>query len=45
MSEKIYSFLLRLYPARFRRQYGAEALQSTGLKSAKPCLHLWRFTT
>ncbi|MGA7109097.1 MAG: S41 family peptidase [Terracidiphilus sp.] len=27
MSEKIYSFLLRLYPARFRRQYGAEALQ------------------
>ena len=27
MSEKIYSFLLRLYPAFFRRQYGAEALQ------------------
>ena len=27
MSEKIYSFLLRIYPARFRRQYGAEALQ------------------
>ena len=27
MSEKIYSFLLRLYPARFRRQYGPEALQ------------------
>jgi len=26
MSEKIYSFLLWLYPARFRRQYGAEAL-------------------
>ena len=27
MSEKIYSLLLRLYPARFRQQYGAEALQ------------------
>lgn len=27
MSEKIYSFLFRLYPARFRQQYGAEALQ------------------
>jgi hypothetical protein len=27
MSEKFYSFLLRLYPAGFRRQYGAEALQ------------------
>ena len=27
MSEKIYAFLLHLYPARFRRQYGAEALQ------------------
>jgi hypothetical protein len=27
MSEKIYAFLLRLYPARFRQQYGAEALQ------------------
>jgi peptidase S41-like protein len=27
MSEKIYSFLLRLYPAHFRRQYEAEALQ------------------
>lgn len=27
MSEKIYSFLLRLYPTLFRRKYGAEALQ------------------
>ena len=27
MSEKIYACLLRLYPARFRQQYGAEALQ------------------
>jgi hypothetical protein len=27
MFEKIYSFLLRLYPAGFRRHYGAEALQ------------------
>jgi len=27
MSEKIYSLLLRFYPARFRQQYGAEALQ------------------
>ena len=27
MSEKIYAYLLYLYPARFRRQYGAEALQ------------------
>jgi hypothetical protein len=46
MSEKIYSFLLRLYPARFRRQYGAEALQlfrdrqrdEQGLQRK---LHLW----
>ena len=27
MSEKIYSFLMRLYPARFREEYGDEALQ------------------
>ena len=27
MSEKIYAFLLRLYPSRFRQQYGAEAVQ------------------
>lgn len=27
MSEKIYSFFLRLYPARFREEYGDEALQ------------------
>jgi hypothetical protein len=27
MSEKIYACLLRLFPARFRQQYGAEALQ------------------
>lgn len=27
MSEKIYACLLRLYPDRFRQQYGAEALQ------------------
>lgn len=27
MSEKIFAVLLRLYPARFRRQYGAESLQ------------------
>ena len=27
MSEKIYACLLRLYPARFREQYEAEALQ------------------
>ena len=27
MSEKIYACLLRLYPARFRQKYGAEALQ------------------
>ena len=27
MSEKIYSWLLRLYPAQFREKYGAEALQ------------------
>src|SRR5690348_5246365 len=27
MSEKIYSWLLRLYPAHFRRTYGEQALQ------------------
>src|SRR3974377_1560006 len=27
MSEKIYSWLLRLYPAQFREKYGEEALQ------------------
>jgi hypothetical protein len=27
MSEKIYACLLRLYPSRFRQQYGAEAVQ------------------
>jgi Peptidase family S41/N-terminal domain of Peptidase_S41 in eukaryotic IRBP len=27
MSEKIYAWLLRLYPSRFRREYGEEALQ------------------
>jgi hypothetical protein len=27
MSEKIYALLLRLYPARFRREYGGEAMQ------------------
>lgn len=27
MSEKIFAFLLRLYPVQFRRQYGAEFLQ------------------
>lgn len=27
MSEKIYAFLLRLYPSRFRRLYGDEAMQ------------------
>ena len=27
MSEKIFAFLLRLYPAGFRRQFGAEAVQ------------------
>src|SRR5579863_6656577 len=26
MSEKIFAFLLRLYPARFRRHYGADAI-------------------
>lgn len=46
MSEKIYSFLLRLYPARFRQQYGAEALQlfQDRLRDERGLLrrtHLW----
>jgi hypothetical protein len=27
MSEKIYSWLFKLYPARFRQDYGASAMQ------------------
>ena len=27
MSEKIYAWLLRLYPSHFRKDYGGEALQ------------------
>jgi hypothetical protein len=46
MSEKIYSLLLCLYPTRFRRQYGAEALQllQDRLRDERGLLrklHLW----
>ena len=50
MSEKIFAFLLRLYPAHFRRAYGDEALQlfrDTGDRSGQAralnnlgCIHL-----
>ncbi len=46
MSEKIYAWLLRLYPSQFREAYGSEALQlfrdrfrdETGFFR---CLRLW----
>ena len=46
MSEKIYSFLLRLYPARFRQRYEGEALQlfQDRLRDERGLLrklHLW----
>jgi len=46
MSEKLYAFFLRLYPARFREEYGEEALQlfrdrSRDEKGFLPRLHLW----
>jgi len=46
MSEKLYAFFLRLYPAHFREEYGDEALQlfrdrSRDEKGFLPRLHLW----
>lgn len=46
MSEKIYAWLLRLYPSRFREAYGAEALQlfrdrARDEKGFLPGLRLW----
>jgi Peptidase family S41 len=46
MSEKIYAWLLRLYPSHFRRQYGAEALQlfrdrSRDERGLLPGFRLW----
>jgi hypothetical protein len=46
MSEKIYAFFLRLYPAHFRQEYGDEALQlfrdrSRDEKGFLPRLRLW----
>ena len=46
MSEKIYAWLLRLYPARFRETYGDEALQlfrdrARDEKGFFPRLRLW----
>jgi hypothetical protein len=43
MSENIYAWLLRLYPARFREAYGSEALQlfrdrARDKKGFFPCL-------
>jgi len=46
MSEKIYGWLLRLYPSRFRETYGEEALQffrdrARGERGFVPRLRLW----
>ena len=46
MSEKIYAWLLRLYPSRFREEYGEEALQllrdrARDEKGFLPRLRLW----
>jgi hypothetical protein len=46
MSEKLYAFFLRLYPAHFRKEYGDEALQlfrdrSRDEKGFLPRLRLW----
>src|ERR1700704_2336466 len=46
MSEKIYAWLWRLYPPRFREAYGAEALQlfrdrARDEKGFLPSLRLW----
>jgi hypothetical protein len=46
MSEKLYAFFLRLYPAHFREEYGDEALQlfrdrSRDEKGFLPRLRLW----
>ena len=46
MSEKVYSWLLRLYPADFRKNYGADALQlfrdrSRDERGFFPKLRLW----
>ena len=46
MSEKIYAWLLRLYPSQFRETYGSEALQLfrdrvRDEKGFFPCLRLW----
>jgi len=46
MSEKIYAWLLHLYPSQFREAYGSEALQLfrdrvRDEKGFFPCLRLW----
>src|SRR5437879_13196884 len=46
MSEKIYAWLLHLYPSQFREAYGTEALQLfrdrvRDEKGFFPCLRLW----
>src|SRR5579871_2910543 len=46
MSEKIFAFLLRLYPARFRQRYQAEALELLHARFREerglaPRLRLW----
>jgi hypothetical protein len=46
MSEKIYAWLLRLYPSRFRRAYGDEVLQlfrdrARDERGFLPRLRLW----
>jgi hypothetical protein len=46
MSEKIYAWLLHLYPSQFREAYGSEALQLfrdrvRNEKGFFPCLRLW----
>src|SRR6267143_6739273 len=46
MSEKIYAWLLHLYPSQFREAYGCEALQLSrdrvrDEKGFFPCLRLW----
>ena len=46
MSEKIYAWLLHLYPSQFREAYGSEALplfrdRVRNEKGFFPCLRLW----
>jgi len=46
MSEKIYALLLRLFPSRFRKEYGEESLQlfrdrARDERGFTPCLRLW----